>query len=369
MSLDDSIDNCPECVSRLVHDYSKGEYICENCGYVVVEQIADQGPEFHSNDLEGKNKKSRASGYTSYSLHDYGLRTEIGSGTKDYSGKSINHNISEQVNTMRKWHSRIRVASSKERRLSNVLSRINETCSILMLPKPIIETAAILYRNYENRKEAKGKSISCMAAAAIYLSCKKCSIVRSLDEIVKATGIIEGDRSGMKLASKYYRQMVMELGSYTGEMRNNQDEGEVFSNKEQINRQSYNIFDYNEKSIPNNSNFYSVYNSKVNPLQLTIDIDQYISKLANVSKIDTKIERLAIDIAHKSYNNLLSDGKAPNGLAAAYIYLASVLLGVNLLQVDISNFAGVTEVTIRNRCKDILTGFRLTIKVNLLGLR
>lgn len=93
----------------------------------------------------------------------------------------------------------------------------------------------------------------------------------------------------------------------------------------------------------------------------TFAIDNYISKLANIAKIDTKIERLALEIAQKTNNNFFSDGKAPNGLAAAYIYLASVLLGVNLLQIDVSNFAGVTEVTIRNRCKDILNNFKLVV--------
>jgi transcription initiation factor TFIIB len=92
-------------------------------------------------------------------------------------------------------------------------------------------------------------------------------------------------------------------------------------------------------------------------------IDQYIAKLANMAKIDTKVERLAIDLAHNTDDHLLADGKAPNGLAAAYIYLAAVLLGVNLLQIDVSSLAGVTEVTIRNRCKDILTSFKVIISV------
>jgi transcription initiation factor TFIIIB Brf1 subunit/transcription initiation factor TFIIB len=92
-------------------------------------------------------------------------------------------------------------------------------------------------------------------------------------------------------------------------------------------------------------------------------IDQYISKLANMAKIDTKVERLAIDIAHKTNDHLLADGKSPNGLAAAYIYLASVLLGVSLLQMEISSFAGITEVTIRNRCKDILSSFKMSVIV------
>jgi len=82
-----------------------------------------------------------------------------------------------------------------------------------------------------------------------------------------------------------------------------------------------------------------------------------------LSNFDTKIERLALEIAKKTENHLLSDGKSPNGIAAAYLYVASILLGVNILQMDISKLAGVTEVTIRNRCKDILTSYKITLKM------
>ena len=60
----------------------------------------------------------------------------------------------------------------------------------------------------------KGKSILCMAAATIYMACKRCSVVRSLDEIVKAGGTLGYDNSSCKLASKYYRMMVMEMGIF-----------------------------------------------------------------------------------------------------------------------------------------------------------
>ncbi|MFL6377848.1 MAG: transcription initiation factor IIB family protein [Nitrososphaeraceae archaeon] len=335
---------CPECKSHVIHDYSKGEYICEKCGCVVMDQVDDYGPESHSTDFEEKTKNTRASGFTSLSLHDYGLRTEIALGSKDYSGKSIDYEMIEQMNNMRKWHSRIRVASPKERRLSNVLSRINEISSAMSLPKTLVETAAMLYRNFENKSEAKGKSVICMAAATIYLACKRCSIVRSLEEIVKATGIGEQDKSSLKLASKYYRMMVMEMGVFTEHMVTSSSSPHVISQL--------------ESSAPSSP---STIQSKTIPA--TLAIDQYIAKLANMAKIDMKVERLAIDIAHKTDNHMLADGKAPNGLAAAYIYLAAVLLGVNLLQIDVSSLAGVTEVTIRNRCKDILTSFKLIISV------
>jgi transcription initiation factor TFIIB len=344
---------CPECDSGLVHDYSKGEYICQKCGCVVMDQVDDYGPESHSNDLEEKSKNVRASGSTSFSLHDYGLRTEIGFGSKDYSGQSSEYEMAEQMNNMRKWHSRIRVASPKERRLSNVLSKINETCSAMLLPKILVETAAMLYRNFENKNEAKGKSIACMAAATIYLACKRCSVIRSLEEIIKATGITEQDRSSLKLAAKYYRLMVMEMGVFT----EHPAAGTTSPSSTISTGVSITTTTSSSSSLP----FSPLTQST--PIPVRLAIDQYIAKLANTAKIDTKVERLAIDIAHKTDDRLLADGKAPNGLAAAYIYLAAVLLGVNLLQIDVSSLAGITEVTIRNRCKDILTSFKLTITI------
>jgi transcription initiation factor TFIIB len=373
---------CPECESGLVHDCSKGEYICQKCGYVVMDQADYYGPESHSTDFKEKSRVTRASGSTSYSLHDYGLRTEIGFSSKDYSGKSIDYHMAEQMNNMRKWHSRIRVASPKQRRLSNVLSKINETCSSMLLPKTLVETAAMIYRNFENKSEAKGKSIRCMAAATIYLACKRLSVIRSLEEIVKATGITEQDKSNLKLASKYYRNMVMEIGIFIQEQQQSL-RAEATS---VISTSSPSPSPSPSSSAPAFAQFTTTTSSTTtmteppplllpplppllqssspsSSVPLTPAIDQYIAKLVNIAKINTKVERLAIDIAHKTNNHLLADGKSPNGLAAAYIYLAAVLLGIHILQVDISNLAGITEVTIRNRCKDILTNFKLVIIV------
>ena len=90
-------------------------------------------------------------------------------------------------------------------------------------------------------------------------------------------------------------------------------------------------------------------------------MDKYISKIANLSKTDVRVERLALEIFEKTRNRNLADGKAPNGIAAAYLYVASILLGQNVLQRDVSSVAGVTEVTIRNRCKEILTCYKLSV--------
>jgi transcription initiation factor TFIIB len=207
----------------------------------------------------------------------------------------------------------------------------------------------MIYRTFENNNKAKGKSITCIASATIYLACKRCGVVRSIEEIVQAAGISQFDKSSVKLASRYYRSMVMEMNKVTQSKYMGTSVPTTYYSEQ------------TDLDTGPNSNIMSPSFSHVSSIPSMFAIDNYISKLANIAKIDTKIERLALEIAQKTNNNFFSDGKAPNGLAAAYIYLASVLLGVNLLQIDVSNFAGVTEVTIRNRCKDILNNFKLVV--------
>src|SRR5215210_2239885 len=340
---------CPECNSSIIHDSVKGEFICSVCGYVIQEQMEDYGNDVYNNNVYNKLSNSRASGYNSISYHDFGLHTEIDHQGKDYTGKGFNDQAKKTVINLRKWNTIIRISNSKERRLSNVLTKINEICSIASFPKVVCETAALMYRIYENKYDTKGKSSVCMAAAALYYACKTCCILRSLNEILKLCSKTEDHNENLKLTSKYYRSMVMicEDNQYNKSTQNG------FTNPNGINT--------NDKSsyIHNNKQKYTYGISNTQP----ININQYISKLANLSKFDTRIERLALIIAKKTQNHLLSDGKSPNGIAAAYLYIASILLGVNILQIDISKLAGVTEVTIRNRCKDILTGYRITLRV------
>ena len=334
-----------------------GEYVCRSCARVVMDHIDDFGPESNSSDYEERSKNTRASGYSSYSMHNYGLRTEIGSTSKDYAGKGIDYKIQEQMTGVRKWHTRIRVGSTKERRLSKVLSEINAICSVLCLPKSLVETAALLYRNFENKNEVKGKSITSMAAATIYLACKRRSVIRSLDEIVNATTGTHRYRSIRKLASKYFTNLIMEMGAFT-----EHNEQICLSMSAPVTQNLANS-DVESEATPT-SIFNSVSNTITDtPIPIILAIDRYISKLVNSAGIDSRAGRLAIEIAHKSNDHFLTDGKSPNGLAAAYIYIAAILSGVNLPQTDLSILAGMTEVTIRNRCKDILTSFKITIKV------
>ena len=310
MNITELQTHCPECQSALIDDIHNGEKICSGCGLVAMEQMSDYGPESRTTNLEDKMKLARATGQTTYSQHDLGIRTEIAIGTKDFSGKTINSEVANQMYNLRKWQTRIRVSSPRERRLANILSKIGETCQVLALSRNVIESASMIYRNFEGQFEAKGKSVACMSAATIYMACKQCDVIRSLDEICKSTGSSKDEKMNVKLTAKYYRMLVMELGSKTAPV---------------------------------------------------VTLDKYISKIANLAKLEVRVERLAAEMAEKTQDHNLADGKAPNGLAAAYLYIASTLLGQSILQRDVSSIAGITEVTIRNRCKEILTLYKMKI--------
>ena len=305
------LEKCTVCNSSLVDDTDNGEIICSGCGIVMAEHMEDHGPDAKRNSFEDKMKLARATGQTSYSQHDLGITTEISIGTKDFSGKKINAEMASQMHRLGKWQQRVRVSSSRDRGLSTILAKISEICQNSSLPKNVIETASLIYRGLDGKNiQVKGKSVVSISAAVVYMACKQCGVIRSLEEILREVCHVRDVKSKTKLASRYYRMLVMELGANTAPI---------------------------------------------------VTMDKYISKIANMTNTETRVERLSLEIAEKTKDRNLADGKAPNGIAAAYLYVASILLGQSVLQRDISSVSGVTEVTIRNRCKEILTNFKLKI--------
>jgi len=305
------VEKCTVCESSIIDDIENGERICSGCGIVMAEHMDDHGPEAKSNSLEDKMKLARATGQTSYSQHDLGITTEISVEAKDFSGKKINTEMASQMHRLGKWQQRVRVSSSRDRRLSNILGTVSEICQKCSLPKNVLETASIIYRGLDGKNiQVKGKTVVSISAAVVYMACKRCDVIRSFDEILREVCHERDIKSKTKLASRYYRMLAMELGPV-------------------------------ETSI--------------------ITMDKYISKIANMTNTDTRVERLSLEIAEKTKDRNIADGKAPNGIAAAYLYIASILLGQSILQRDVSSVSGVTEVTIRNRCKEILTSFKLKI--------
>src|SRR3712207_1258328 len=318
---------CPECSSHLIFDVYHGEYICQSCGYVVLDKIDYCGHETHSNNSDERLKNLRGSGQTSSLLMNYGLQTEISVSDKDYNGKPINLANAERIACVRKLHARLK-ASSEERRIARVLSVIEKICSKLLLPRSLSEAAAKIYRTYTSKNNTKGMSVNGNAIAAVYLACKQSCIARGLEEIVESTDFCSNKRSSLRIAFRCYKRMTMCM--------TNPIETEMIKTPR-------GTFDH------------------------VIPLDKYISKISNKARIDWRIQKLALEIARQTEDNILLSGKDPIGIASAYLYISACLCGYHMYLTDIANFSQVTEITIRTRCKEILSSFNLEVRVRAAG--
>lgn len=298
--------SCPECGStRIMRDTECAEVVCMNCGFVIAAKIADRGPEWRAFDDEQRAKRTRVGAPLTYTIHDKGLSTMIDWHDRDIYGKSLSPGQKAQVYRLRKWQRRIRVSDATERNLAFALSEITKIANNLNLPKNILETASVIYRKAVKERLIRGRSIQGVTAAAIYLACRKCGLARTLEEIAQASNVHK------KEVGRSYRFLIREL-------------------------------DY---TIP--------------PLKPT----QYITKFSNQLTMQGKVEEIAHKILTVAKELKLTSGRGPTGIAAAASYIASVLTGERKTQREIAEIAQVTEVTIRNRYKELVERlmFQMTI--------
>ena len=71
------------------------------------------------------------------------------------------------------------------------------------------------------------------------------------------------------------------------------------------------------------------------------------------TNLSEKAIRYAANMMTEVINKEIAAGKHPMSLAATVLYISSTRYGENITQVEIANAAGITEVTLRNRLKDL----------------
>jgi transcription initiation factor TFIIB len=163
----------------------------------------------------------------------------------------------------------------------------------------------MVYRKAVERGLIRGRSIEGVSAASLYAACRQCKVPRTLDEIADAAKL------NRKEIGRTYRLMSRELS---------------------IN------------------------------LKPTTPID-YVPRFGSELTLSGEVQSKAIEILKKAMDQELTSGRGPTGVSAAAIYIASVLLGERRTQREVADVAGVTEVTIRNRYKELAE--RLDIEITI----
>jgi len=297
-------EDCPECSSKnLVHDSDTGETICGDCGLVLYEQMLDKGPEWRAFTQQEKTSRSRVGMPTSYSIHDKGLSTTISQVDRDAFGRKLPQSTRLQMWRLRKWQIRSRVHSSTDRNLAQAMSELERLSSKVNISPPIREKAAVVYRKALDKGLVRGRSINAIAAAALYAACRKSGSPKALREIAEASLVDKKD------VARCYRMLLQELDFHM-------------------------------------------------PIS---DPLTYVSKIAEKNGITGKTQGAAIAILRTAKQQRFSAGKDPMGMAAAALYIACLQNGEKITQKDIAEAAGVTEVTVRNRYKELKKQLRIEL--------
>src|SRR5919205_4136241 len=291
------IQRCSNCGSnRIITDIESGEIICSNCGQVISNNaIEDNRPESRVFSSDGQTNKSRTGIPTSLARHDMGLATVIGTPDRDASGHKIDAAMRSMMERLRTWDLRTQVHSPTDRNLRDAFHLLDRLKDKLGLSDAIVEKAAYIYRKAQERMLIRGRTTSGILTAAIYIACREMGTPRTLKDIAVDSNV------KLKEVARSYRLLYFEL----------------------------------DLKIP------------------LIDPMKCIVKVANKSKLSEKTKRQAAEMMSMVNKREISAGKDPMGLAAAVLYLASLNNGESITQMNIADASGVTEVTIRNRVKDL----------------
>ena len=236
-------------------------------------------------------KKGRGGAPLSLQKFDKGLTTNIGEISDIYKLSDVK---TKKYFRLKKWQER--VSTSIERNLRLAMSELRKVASFLDLPNIVKEESSRIYNFVLQRGLVRGRSMESVIAACIYAACRTYNIPRTLDEIAEASDVER------KEIGRTYRFITRKL--------------------------DINVTPSNPRD--------------------------YISRFSSVLHLSPKTQNNALQILKKAEISELTSGRGPAGIAAAALYVAALLNDEKKTQREVADVAGITEVTIRNRYKELL---------------
>jgi len=284
---------CPECGSKhILIDTTRGEKLCAKCGLIITEDMIDTQQDWRAFDTEQLEKTARTGAPLTKLRHDKGIGTEIGKSQAELF--KVKSQKRSQYFRMKKWQKRL--VSSKDRNLGYALTELERLSSFLNLPKNLQEEVGMMYEKALEEGIVKGRSIEAVIAALVYCLSREYGCPRTLAEISQASGVSRRD------LGRTYRYIARKLGLRI----------------------------------------------------LPAKAKDYIARCATILGLSDKVQVKARQYLKKIEDHESVSGKGPLGVAAAALYISAIMNGEYRSQREIADAIGVTEVTIRNRCKDIL---------------
>lgn len=293
-------DECIECKSQKFEEDSNGFEACIDCGVIKSDTVIDYGKDTHTYS-DSDTDQDRWGLPKSQLIHDGGLTTDIDWRNQDYSGRKLSPSMRRTMNRLRTQHQRTRIKDAIERNLVVALAELQRLASRMDLPLTIRTEAARFYRKAVDNKLVRGRSIEGVVAASLYLACRMLNQPRTLDEVGHHS------RTGRKEIGRTYRAIVKEL----------------------------------KLQVP------------------SAEPKGYVPRFCATLKLPIKASLESNRIIEACKRDNHAAGRGPTGIAAAAVYLAAMLVNQPRTQREVAMAAGVTEVTIRNRYKEMCATMKL----------
>jgi transcription initiation factor TFIIB len=284
-----------QALRNVVTDPETGELISVDSGQVISENALSLEPEWRSFDAREAGERARVGVPSSLARHDMGLSTVIGRTDRDAGGNTIASDMRFRMERLKKWDSRSQRHSPTERNLQQAFGMLVKIKERMGLPDSVVEKAAYVYRKAQEKKLIRGRTIGSVLAASIYIASRQMGVLRTIDD-VSANSDVKPKEVG-----RSYRLLVSRL----------------------------------ELQVP------------------MIDPTKYVAKVANNINLSERTKRKAIAIISDAQRRGISVGKDPMGIAASVLYLAGQATGELKTQADVARAAGVTEITVRNRSREL----------------
>ncbi|MBW3015864.1 hypothetical protein KY330_05570 [Candidatus Woesearchaeota archaeon] len=195
-------------------------------------------------------------------------------------------------------------SSSLEQNLNNSLTNLKLISSNLKVTEHIEKEAARIYRTAVEKGLTKARSNELIVIGCLYAVCRKEGFPKTLKEFSEVTGYTR------KQIGKIYRFLIRAL---------------------KINIQPGNAVDF-------------------------------VAKFSSELKLDAKVQTKAIKMIEQIQKLGLTSGKCPMSIAGTTLYLAGLLVNQKRTQKEISEVSNITEVTLRNRCKEFIKALKLEKK-------
>ena len=297
-----NIKKCSECGSaNLTYDAHLGEVICNDCGSVIEDQMVDTGADL-SGKFDKSEKKGRGGAPMSMQKFDKGLTTNVGEISDIY---RLEPGQTRKFLRLKKWQER--VSTSIERNLRLAMAELRVIASYLNLPNVVKDEAARIYNYVLQRGLVRGRSMESVIAACLYAACRSYNIPRTLDEMATASDVER------KEIGRTYRFIIRKIGL------------------------------------------------KVTPSSPK----DYISRFSSTLHLSPGTQNEALKILKRAEISELTSGRGPAGISAAALYVAALINDEKKTQREVADVAGITEVTIRNRYKELLERLDLEDKMKI----